>query len=200
MDISIPFGIFEIMNSKNTILEVSLALFAAQGYEATGVQEIAKRANITKPTLYHFFGSKRGLLDSLIELYYDGFQNTLEEAARYDKDLTKTLCTLLKAISDYSLHNKDFYRFILIASHASPQSEPFEAITPYIERSMLTLEELFKKAVVHHGNMRGRHQRYAHTLWGMMNNYITLALSDQLTLNEESIFLAVHQFSHGIYS
>lgn len=188
------------MNSKNTILRVSLELFAAQGYEATGVQEIAKKANITKPTLYHFFGSKRGLLDALIELHYADLLDRLTNATRYDKDLTKTLCALLKAISDYALQNKDFYRFVLIASHASPQSEPFEAIAPYIERSMLALEELFTKATVDHGNMRGRHQRYAFTLWGMMNNYITLALSNQLTLNDESIFLAVHQFSHGIYS
>jgi AcrR family transcriptional regulator len=188
------------MNSKNTILEVSLGLFAAQGYEATGVQEIAKRANITKPTLYHFFGSKRGLLDALLELHYAELQDQLTNAAWYGKDLTKTLCALLKAISDYAIQNKDFYRFVLIASHASPQSEPFEAIAPYIERSMQTLEEMFKKASTDHGNMLGRHQRYAFTLWGMMNNYITLALSNQLTLNDESIFLAVHQFSHGIYS
>ncbi len=188
------------MNSKNTILQVSLELFAAQGYEATGVQEIAKRANITKPTLYHFFGSKRGLLDALIALHYQGLQDSLSTAIRYDKDLTKTLCAVLKALSTFAMQNKDFYRFVLIASHASPQSEPFEAIAPYIGQSLQTLEDMFKKIVVHHGNMRGRHQRYAFTLWGMMNNYITLALSNQLTLNEESIFLAVHQFSHGIYS
>jgi TetR/AcrR family transcriptional regulator len=188
------------MNSKNTILQAALDLFAAQGYEATGVQEIVKRANITKPTLYHFFGSKRGLLDSLIAIHYEGFQQTLTDAAGYNGDLTKTLCTILQSLSDFALLNKDFYRFVLIASHASPQSEPFEAITPYIQQSMITLEDLFQKAVIQHGNMRGRHQRYACTLWGMVNNYITLALSNQLTLNDESIFLAIHQFSHGIYS
>jgi TetR/AcrR family transcriptional regulator len=188
------------MNSKNTILQVSLELFAAQGYEATGVQQIVTKANITKPTLYHFFGSKRGLLDAVIELHYKEMQSVLASAAQYNKDLTKTLCAILKSLSDFAMLNKDFYRFVLIASHASPQSEPFQAIAPYIEQSMQTLEELFRKAVVQHGNMRGRHQRYAFTLWGMVNNYITLALSNQITLNDESIFLAVHQFSHGIYS
>ncbi len=34
----------------------------ANGYDAMGIQRIVEAARITKPTLYHYFGSKQGLL------------------------------------------------------------------------------------------------------------------------------------------
>ena len=48
------------------ILEEALKLFSNNGYEATGVQEICEQAGVTKPTLYHYFGSKQGLLDAVL--------------------------------------------------------------------------------------------------------------------------------------
>lgn len=41
-------------------------LFAAQGYDATSVREIAEAAGVTKPTLYYHYGSKEGLAQALI--------------------------------------------------------------------------------------------------------------------------------------
>ena len=51
------------MSNKQRILEVGLTLFAQRGYEATSVQEICDQVEITKPTLYHYYGSKQGLLE-----------------------------------------------------------------------------------------------------------------------------------------
>ena len=52
--------------SANRILETALDLFASQGYDATSVQAICDAAHITKPTLYHFYGSKEGVYNALI--------------------------------------------------------------------------------------------------------------------------------------
>ena len=49
------------MENREKILESALDLFFTKGYDAVGVEEIAERAGITKPTLYHYFGSKYGL-------------------------------------------------------------------------------------------------------------------------------------------
>ena len=53
------------MDNRSAILSNALRLFAARGYDAVGIQEIVDEAGITKPTLYHYFGSKQGLLESL---------------------------------------------------------------------------------------------------------------------------------------
>ena len=53
------------MDNRMNILEKALHLFYEKGYDAIGVQEIADAAGVTKPTLYHYFGSKYGLLQAV---------------------------------------------------------------------------------------------------------------------------------------
>ncbi|MCL4817876.1 MAG: TetR/AcrR family transcriptional regulator [Vicinamibacteria bacterium] len=54
-------------SSRDRILQKSMELFAERGYEATSVREICEAAGLTKPTLYHFFGSKEGVFRALVE-------------------------------------------------------------------------------------------------------------------------------------
>ena len=54
------------MENRMRIMECAKKLFYAKGYDAVGVQEIVDRAGITKPTLYYYFGSKLGLLKTLL--------------------------------------------------------------------------------------------------------------------------------------
>ena len=48
--------------------------------------------------------------------------------------------------------------------------------------------------------MQGRQRAYAATFLGMINTYVALALSGQITLNDQIAQQAVQQFSYGIYS
>ncbi len=68
------------MDNRTNILSQALSLFAARGYEGVGVQEIVDAANITKPTLYHYFGSKEGLLTELLGSHFTPFLKDLQEA------------------------------------------------------------------------------------------------------------------------
>ena len=64
------------MDNRTNLLDCALNLFAARGYDAVGVQEIVEAAGVTKPTLYHYFVNKRGLLDVLLQ---SGFERLLDE-------------------------------------------------------------------------------------------------------------------------
>ena len=55
------------MENREMIMRCAKTLFYAKGYDAVGVQEIVDKAGVTKPTLYYYFGSKLGLLKTLIE-------------------------------------------------------------------------------------------------------------------------------------
>src|SRR5581483_9881124 len=46
---------------ERQMLEVAGRSFAAHGFHAVSMDEIAKQAGISKPMLYHYFGSKEGL-------------------------------------------------------------------------------------------------------------------------------------------
>jgi TetR/AcrR family transcriptional regulator len=57
------------MDNRSALLDAALHLFASRGYDAVGVQEIVDAVGVTKPTLYHYFGSKQGLLEELFKAY-----------------------------------------------------------------------------------------------------------------------------------
>ncbi|HWC80722.1 MAG TPA: TetR/AcrR family transcriptional regulator [Pseudonocardiaceae bacterium] len=59
---------------EERILASAVALFAEQGFDATTVQQVVDRAEVTKGALYHYFDSKN---DLLYELYHAliGVQN-----------------------------------------------------------------------------------------------------------------------------
>ena len=63
------------MDNKTSIIECAIKLFASKGYDAVSVQEITIAANITKPTLYYYFGSKEGLLQEIIKVKFDDMKN-----------------------------------------------------------------------------------------------------------------------------
>ena len=49
------------------LLDVGRTLFADVGYEAASIEEIAKRAKITKPVVYEHFGGKEGLYAVVVD-------------------------------------------------------------------------------------------------------------------------------------
>jgi AcrR family transcriptional regulator len=50
------------LSTKRRIDQAALQLFAAKGFEATGIRDIADRAGISTAALYHYMGSKDELL------------------------------------------------------------------------------------------------------------------------------------------
>ncbi len=49
------------------LIEVARGLFAERGYEATSIEEIAQRANVSKPVVYEHFGGKEGLYAVVVD-------------------------------------------------------------------------------------------------------------------------------------
>lgn len=55
------------MSTKDRILDESLTLFAQNGYDGTGVEQIAEKVGIKAPSLYKHFKGKEEILNALID-------------------------------------------------------------------------------------------------------------------------------------
>lgn len=55
------------MDTKNKILEVSLALFAQKGFDGVSVREIAKEVGVRESALYKHYKNKEDILDKIAE-------------------------------------------------------------------------------------------------------------------------------------
>ena len=52
---------------RSQLLEVAVEVFAARGFHATSMDEVAEAAGVTKPVLYQHFPSKRALYRELLD-------------------------------------------------------------------------------------------------------------------------------------
>jgi AcrR family transcriptional regulator len=188
------------MDTREAILEKALAFFASRGYDAVGVQEIVEAAGVTKPTLYHYFGNKLGLLRTLLESHYEALNGHVGSAAEYHGDLPLTLRRIASAYFGFMARDPVFYRMQLSLYFAPDHSEAFKEVVRLNDEQFRIIEGVFLQASQDHGNMKGRQRLYAASFLGMINNCIGLALNGFLTLDDALLERAVHQFEHGIYS
>lgn len=188
------------MENREILLDRALTLFSVRGYDAVGIQEIVDSAGVTKPTLYHYFTHKRGLLDALLAGQFEGLLESVRTASYYQRDLPYSLEKIVRAYFEAAIENPRFFRLQLILQYAPPESEPNLAVSPYRLEQQQILQSMFIQAVQDHGNMRGRHVMYAATFLGMIHTYIGEYLNGVTSLEDPLTHLAVHQFSHGIYS
>lgn len=101
--------------TKEMILKVATALFAAQGYDATSVQQIAAAAGVAKATPSYFFSSKEGLWRAVLEV-----QNraAIEVAPRALERLTVGVTAearvhaLVDVYFEFLAQHPDFFRLI----------------------------------------------------------------------------------------
>jgi AcrR family transcriptional regulator len=194
----------EVMDTREVIIQKALDLFYTKGYDSVGVQEIAEQANITKPTLYYYFGSKLGLLNEVLGIYGSEFIKLVKEASHYEGDLPITLYKTAAAYFEYATKNRKFYFFIIALSYYAKENEAHKAAEPYITEMYQCMLDIFDNASKELGNMNGRQQKFAMGFVGTMNYYMLFlsetAHSDTITLSNEQVFSLVHQFMHGIYS
>jgi len=188
------------MNNRTTILETALVFFAAFGYETTGTLEICDAAGVSKPTMYHYFKSKQGLMEAILTENFKPFLERLKEASSYQHDLTLNLERILRAYFTFAQENPVFYRLQFSMQYAPLKSESYELVSPWVRRQQELIQAMFAQAEADHGNMRGRSYGYTTTLLGMINAYASDALARERELDDELIFQARHQFMHGIFS
>ena len=82
---------------REQLLDVALDLFATQGFDATSTQQIAKAAGVAQGLVFHYFGSKEGLLSAVLSTrhsFASGMADLLTEAETSPMPLEEVLRTL----------------------------------------------------------------------------------------------------------
>lgn len=79
------------LSTKDKIIEAMIELVNEKGYKGATTREVADRAGVNEVTLFRNFGSKKGIVEAIIQKYgfIDLLENTFEEKIIWDveKDL-----------------------------------------------------------------------------------------------------------------
>src|SRR3954468_9786639 len=110
--------------SADRILMSALKLFSCKGYDATSVREICEAAGITKPTLYHFYGSKEGVYRALVDGALADFRREVGLALDAPGGVVLRLQGVARAYFESARARRDLARFIFGLIHHPPSSAP----------------------------------------------------------------------------
>lgn len=85
---------------QSFILEAAIELFGSQGYDATTVEQICERADISRQTLYSYYPTKSHLLAALSEvLAVKTPEHLIQEARTRSDDALEQLCFFIDSVA-----------------------------------------------------------------------------------------------------
>ncbi|WP_426565811.1 TetR family transcriptional regulator [Angustibacter sp. McL0619] len=112
---------------REQLLDVGRRLFAEKGFEGTSVEEIASRAEVSKPVVYEHFGGKEGLyavvVDREIRLLLDEISSALSGGS------SRTLVEqAAMALLGYIEDSADGFRILVRDSPVAQASGSFSSL------------------------------------------------------------------------
>jgi len=190
------------MNKKEEIMEVALSLFASEGYESVGVAKIVNEASVTKPTLYHYFGNKEGLLKSIYEFYFAKLMKTLKEVSIYNQDVIRTMETMTKAYISFA---KDNIMFFVLTNHLRMgplKSESHLIVKPFHDEELELMTKLIYDISSHHTNLKGNEEFLVMNYMNLINGFIEIHIrnNDLEEMDDQAVTKLSKQFLYGIFS
>jgi AcrR family transcriptional regulator len=105
--------------SREAVLDAAERLMAEQGYEAATVAALVEEAGIPASSIYHYFGSKEGVLLAVMERGAERFFAALPLAERRVGSRSEHLRLLVETASATLERHPDFLR-ILVVMAAQP--------------------------------------------------------------------------------
>jgi AcrR family transcriptional regulator len=112
---------------RDAILEAALAEFAAQGFAATRLDDIARRAGVAKGTLYLYFRDKESLFKELVRSRLSPLVGAIRTAAARDLSVRALVELILNVFLTeiYGTSRKDIIRLIISEGPRFPELAEF---------------------------------------------------------------------------
>ncbi len=129
-------------DARRAILDATEALLIEHGFEAFSMRRLAERCGYTAPTIYHYFGDKQGLFDTLLE---EGFRRMVASVrrARRSDDPCETLLRVSCAFVRFGLRNPS--RIQLLTAYRPDPAEPPQSSVQARELIEVPLAELARQ-------------------------------------------------------
>ena len=113
---------------RQQLLDIGRELFSQRGYEATSIEEVAARADVSKPVVYEHFGGKEGIyavvVDREVQALTAALSGALDEGGHPKVLLERTALALLTYIET----SEDGFRILVRDSPVAQATGTFSSL------------------------------------------------------------------------
>ena len=127
---------------REDILKASRRLFSSKGYNAAKMEDIAKKASVSKATLYNYFQSKESLLIGTVEEVYSEVQSSYEQSEASGIPADECLYQAFKILVLSSLKYPRLAQRITWLN-ADPESSLYQCLGPVVDLIRKLVDPLF---------------------------------------------------------
>src|SRR3954452_16689733 len=133
---------------REKILGAGRAVFGTRGYDGASIAQIGREAGIAKSVLYHYFGSKAGLYEAILEADAQGLIDAVASAVPRDKGTTPRLRPGLDAFLRYLSEHRESWRLLTRDAPTDPDVAAIHArVDAAISKSLRSLLALPEKSL-----------------------------------------------------
>lgn len=168
-------------NRRNAILKAARKLFFENGFRPVTVESIAKKAELSKGSIYLYFNSKEEIYTQILLNDIDKFHEHFNDLLLNPISASEALLRFSGIYVDLFLNDRELFRILMtFMLHTINMNLPEELnlhIIRTTNRNISILEEIFKYGVERGefpATLNLRQNRNA--LWGMLNGIISLHL------------------------
>ncbi len=105
------------LSSRERILKTAVVLFARQGFDRTGLRELAGEAGVNLAMINYFFGSKKKLLTEILDIFFSEYLTIAHIELTGDGDLNIRLEKFIHRAICFFAERRDYLLVALTDLH-----------------------------------------------------------------------------------
>jgi AcrR family transcriptional regulator len=168
-------------NRKNAILKSARRLFFEKGFKTVTVESIARKAELSKGSIYLYYNSKEEIYTQILLSDIDKFHDRISDLLQTPSSASEALMRLACIYVDFFLNDRELFRILMtFMLHTTDMNLPEDLNSHIIKTTNKTIniiEQVFKYGVEQGEfpkTLNLRQNRNA--IWGMLNGIISLHL------------------------
>jgi AcrR family transcriptional regulator len=171
----------EKKNRKNAILKAARRLFFDNGFRPVTVESIAKKAELSKGSIYLYFKSKEEIYTQILLSDIDKFHEHFKDLHQKSTSASEAITKFAIIYVDLFLNDRELFRILMtFMLHTNAMNLPEDLNNHIIKstnKNISTIEEIFRYGIEQGEFSPTINLRLSrNAFWGLLNGIISLHL------------------------
>jgi len=191
-------------NRKNAILKAARKLFFENGFRTVTIDSIAKKAELSKGSIYLYFKSKEEIYTQILLGDIDKFHEHFTDILKSPANASDAIIQFAKIYVDLFLNDRELFRILMtFMLHTNAMNLPEDLNNHIIKstnKNIGVIEEIFKYGIERAEFPPTINLRLSrNVLWGLLNGIISLHLFTGIESRREEVIRSTIKAGLEVY-